>query len=76
MENIDEGVFYSDSVGREEEITASLADEPDKIGRPSLTIRKVEPKEPTVGQESAWGGPEGYTKFTGEKWRTKGEVVL
>ena len=74
MENIDEGVFYSDSVGREEEITASLADEPDKIGRPSLTIRKVEPKEPTVGQEAGWGNAN--AKTTGEKWRMKGEVVL
>jgi len=72
MENIDDGIFYSDSIGREEEITASLADKPIDPPRPDITIRSIGGnREPTVGQEAAWGGPEGYTKFEGEKWRMK-----
>ena len=44
--NIDEGVFYSSTVGAAENITKNLARTPDPISKPNLTIRKVTVKKP------------------------------
>jgi len=46
-QNLDEGIFYSPTFGAEEEITASLMEEPPDIPKPTnLTIRKVTPTRP------------------------------
>ena len=45
---IDEGIFYSSTIGAAENITKNLARTPDPIGKPkSLTIRKVTVKKPS-----------------------------
>ena len=52
--NIDEGVFYSSTVGAAENITRNLARTPDPIGKPqNLTIRKVTVKKP-ANIDASW----------------------
>ena len=51
---IDEGIFYSSTIGAAENITKNLARTPDPIGKPkSLTIRKVTVKKP-ANIDASW----------------------
>ena len=43
LEDVDAGRYYSPTVGFEQKITDSLADEPDPIDKPTLSIRKLGP---------------------------------
>jgi len=46
-QNTDEGIFYSPTMGLEQEITGTLLDKPDRIPAPNdLMIRKVTPEKP------------------------------
>ena len=43
-QNMDEGIFYSPTVGLEQEITDSMLGKPPDISKPNLSIRKVTPE--------------------------------
>tara|TARA_R100001463_G_scaffold104504_1_gene159044 strand:+ start:44 stop:1309 length:1266 start_codon:yes stop_codon:yes gene_type:complete len=43
LEDVDAGRYYSPTVGFEQKITGSLADEPDPIDKPTLSIRRLGP---------------------------------
>jgi len=43
LEDVDAGRYYSPTVGFEQKITDSLADDPDPIDKPTLSIRKLGP---------------------------------
>ena len=43
LEDVDAGRYFSPTVGFEQKITDSLADEPDPIDKPNLSIRKLGP---------------------------------
>ena len=43
LEDVDAGRYFSHTVGFEQKITDSLADEPDPIDKPTLSIRKLGP---------------------------------
>ena len=43
-QNMDEGIFYSPTVGLEQEITDSMLAKPPDISKPNLSIRKVTPE--------------------------------
>ena len=45
-QNRDEGIFYSSTMGLEQEITDSMLGEPPDIPKPNLSIRKVTPTRP------------------------------
>ena len=46
LENVDAGRYYSPTVGFEQKITDSLADEPDPIDKPTIKIRNLESRKP------------------------------
>ena len=52
LEDVDAGRYYSPTVGFEQKITDSLADEPDPIDKPTLSIRKLGPLD-DAGQGKA-----------------------
>ena len=43
-QNRDEGIFYSSTLGMEQEITDSMLGKPPDIPKPNLSIRKVTPE--------------------------------
>ena len=43
LEDVDAGKYFSPTLGYEQKITDSLADEPDPIDKPTLSIRKLGP---------------------------------
>ena len=46
LEDVDAGRYYSPTVGFEQKITDSLADEPDPIDKPTIKIRNLESRKP------------------------------
>ena len=52
-QNRDEGIFYSSSVGREQEITGDIKAKPPDISKPSISIRKVKPSKP-ANMDANW----------------------
>jgi len=46
LEDVDAGRYYSPTVGFEQKITDSLADEPDPIDKPTIKIRNIESRKP------------------------------
>jgi len=47
LEDVDAGRYYSPTVGFEQKITDSLADEPDPIDKPTIKIRNLQTRKPT-----------------------------
>ena len=45
-QNRDEGVFYSPTLGLEQEITESMLAKPPELAKPNLSIRGVTPERP------------------------------
>ena len=67
LEDVDAGRYYSPTVGFEQKITDSLADEPDPIVKPTLSIRKLGPLD-DEGQGKA-RKPDNI-----KDWEDKGDV--
>ena len=61
-QNLDEGVFYSPTMGLEQEITDSMLAKPPDIPKPNLSIRGVTPERPD-NIDSSWK-LKGDTKVT------------
>ena len=61
-QNLDEGVFYSPTMGLEKEITDSMLAKPPDIPKPNLSIRGVTPERP-ANIDSGWK-LKGDTKVT------------
>ena len=53
QQNMDEGIFYSPTMGLEQEITDSMLAKPPDIPKPNLTIRKVTPERP-ANVDAGW----------------------
>ena len=55
--NVDEGKFYSNTIGLEQQITDSIHVKPPSISKPNLSIRKVTPKRgPNIPESWAMKG--------------------
>jgi hypothetical protein len=52
-QNRDEGIFYSSTLGMEQEITDSMLGKPPDIPKPNLSIRKVTPTTP-ANVDAGW----------------------
>ena len=52
-QNRDEGIFYSSTLGMEQEITDSMLGKPPDIPKPNLSIRKVTPEKP-ANVDAGW----------------------
>jgi hypothetical protein len=52
-QNRDEGIFYSSTLGMEQEITDSMLGKPPDIPKPNLSIRKVTPTKP-ANVDAGW----------------------
>ena len=50
---MDEGIFYSPTMGLEQEITDSMLAKPPDIPKPNLSIRKVTPAKP-ANVDAGW----------------------
>ena len=53
QQNMDEGIFYSPTMGLEQEITDSMLAKPPDIPKPNLSIRKVTPAKP-ANVDAGW----------------------
>ena len=53
QQNMDEGIFYSPTMGLEQEITDSMLAKPPDIPKPNLSIRKVTPERP-ANVDAGW----------------------
>ena len=53
QQNVEEGVFYSNTMGSQDAITDSLKQKPDELVPPRLTIRKVNVRKP-ANVDASW----------------------
>jgi len=53
QQNMNEGIFYSPTMGLEQEITDSMLAKPPDIPKPNLSIRKVAPERP-ANVDAGW----------------------
>ena len=73
-QNRDEGIFYSPTLGMEQEITDSMLAKPDDIPKPNLSIRNIQVWD---NEEGAYKNPR--PSNIPANWKAKGdtkEVVL
>lgn len=68
-QNRDEGIFYSPTLGMEQEITDSMLAKPDSIPKPNLSIRNIQVWD---NEEGAYKNPR--PSNIPANWKTKGDT--